>query len=186
MVVCLEMPRLIDSVNWADTLGILRDRRKELVEPGTTRDKMKKGSRAWRKREREKKMAVDRAIERAHNQKQAARKYYERNKAELNRKRQLKNSLPGYVYMKSKWRAEHNGFDWDFTEDTWLAMWMACPRIRDADTGFYVTAWSLRGSNAGTSAQMVRLNLAKGWSPENCEIQYRGEAIPLEEGRWES
>ena len=62
------MPRLIYSVNWADTLGILRDRRKELVEPGTTRDKMKKGSRAWRKREREKKMAVDRAIERAHNQ----------------------------------------------------------------------------------------------------------------------
>ena len=180
------MPRLIDSANWADTLGILRDRRKELVTPGETRDKLKKGSRAWRKREREKKMAIDRAIERAHNQKQAQRKYYLKNKEELNRKRQLKNSMPDYVYTKSKWRAEHKKQSWEFDKDSWLRMWMECPRILDPDKGFYVTAWSLRGSNPAKSAQMVRLDINKGWSPDNCQIQYKGEPIPEEPSRWES
>ena len=180
------MPRLIDSVNWADTLGILRDRRKELVEPGTTRDKMKKGSRAWRKREREKQMAIDTAIERAHNQKQAKRRYYEKNKEVLNKKRALKNSMPDYVYTKCKWRAEHRGIEWKFTKDQYLDMWYNTPRIRDDETGFLVTAWSLRGGNAATSAQMVRKDIDGPWSVENCEIQYRGEPIAEEEGRWES
>ena len=129
-------------------------------------------------------MAIDKAIERAHNQKQAKRRYYEKNKEELNRKRNLMNSMPKYAYNKAKWRAENKGQEWSFTEDEYLNMWFESPRILDEVTGFLKTAWSRRGSNPATCTQMVRKDINGPWSVDNCQILYRGEPIPEEEARW--
>ena len=149
----------------------------ELVLPGEDRLKIKKGGRAWRKREREKKAKIDRRIEIAHNRKQTQRKYYEANKEKLNHQRALLNRAPHNVYYKAKKRAEVNDIPWEFTLETWAELWMQAPKVVNPTNGFLVSAWSMKGANASKCAQMIRLDTTEGWSPENCAIAYKGEVI---------
>lgn len=154
-------------------MDIIRTDR-EMVPPGEERLELKKGGRAWRRREREKKRELDEHIERIHERKKTQAKYYRKNKAKLNAQRALRNAQPEYVYYKAKDRAKRAGIEWDFTFESWLKVWDDCPRVLDLASGFYVTAWSKKGSNVHTSAQMHRKNIEEGWSPDNAEIVYLG------------
>jgi hypothetical protein len=144
---------------------------------GDDRKELKKGGYAWRKREKERKMKADEVIERAHNRAVAQHKYYLKNKEELNAKRRLRNITPKYAYRKSKLRALANEQQWDFDFDSWIEMWLTVPRVVNPKTGFLVTAWSMRGPNASRDTQMVRRDTNLGWSPENCEILFKGEPV---------
>lgn len=150
---------------------------KELVLPGDKRLELKKGGKAWRRREREKKEAIDKILERSHNRKQSQMKYYKKNKEELNRKRALRNLNPEYCYYRAKKRCEYKDLEWGFTLLSWVEMWDSAPKVVHPRTGFLVPAWSMRGSNIAVNTQMVRLDPDKGWTPENCAIAYRGEVL---------
>jgi hypothetical protein len=150
---------------------------KELVLPGEKRLKLKKGGKAWRKRERERAAARDKIVERSLNRAKTQSKYYKRNKEKLNRDRAMRNRQPEYVYYKAKKRAEGLDIDWDFDLESWAKVWQDAPPLVDPVTGFMVPAWSLKGGNASRDAQMVRLDTNKGWSPENCAIAYKGTVL---------
>jgi hypothetical protein len=170
--------------DYSHLMGLIREEH-ELVLPGEKRLELKKGGRAWRKRERQRKVKADHTISMAHNRKMAQDRYYRKNKDELNKKRSMRNSQPSYVYYKAKKRAEVNGVRWDFTFDTWTDMWLGAPKVRSEATGFFVTAWSLKGSNIQTSTQMHRKELSGPWSTDNCHIIYLGEEFVPQEERFE-
>jgi hypothetical protein len=146
----------------------------ELVLPGEKRLKLKEGGKAWRRREREKKEARDKVVERSLNRAKTQSDYYRRNKEKLNAKRALRNRQPEYVYYKARKRAEHADIPWDFDLESWAQVWQDAPPLVDPKSGFLVPAWSLKGGNPSTDAQMVRIDTNKGWSPENCCIAYKG------------
>lgn len=149
----------------------------EMVIPGEQRLKLKKGGRAWRRREREKKEARDKIIERAHNRAKTQARYYRRHKEEIDAKRRLRAKSPEYVYGKAKRRALANDIRWEFTLESWAHVWEDTIPVVNPANGFLVPAWGLRGSNHNTDAQMVRLDKDGAWSPENCVIVYKGEVI---------
>jgi hypothetical protein len=142
---------------------------------------LKEGGRAWRKRERERKLAIDAGIERAMKRKKASQKYYRKNKGSLNSARTIRNMKPEYIYAKAKQRAREKGIEWEFTLDSWLDKWSSTPRILDEDTGFYVTAWSKRGPVYNRDAQLVRTDTNMGWDTGNTSVVYQGEVLTEEE-----
>jgi len=142
---------------------------------------LKEGGRAWRKRERERKLAIDAGIERAMKRKKASQKYYRKNKKALNDARTIRNMKPEYIYAKAKQRAREKGIEWGFTLDGWLDKWANAPRIRDESTGFYVTAWSKRGPVYNRDAQLVRTDTNLGWNTANTKVVYMGEELKDDE-----
>lgn len=169
--------------DYSHLMDIIRQEN-EFVLPGEKRLELKKGGRAWRKRERHRKLKSDETIERALNRKLAQGRYYEKNKPELNRKRALRNAQPEYVYYKAMDRAKRNDIQWEFDFDSWTDMWLEAPEVLNASSGFYVTAWSMKGSFVDRCTQMHREDMDGPWSTENCFIAFEGEAIQAEQERF--
>jgi len=147
----------------------------EHVIPGE--DDLKVGGRAWRRREKLKQKIKDKEYEADLARKRAQARYYRRNKHRLNKDRALRNRQPDYVYAKARDRAARRGQEWGFTFDNWVELWLSAPKVVDEESGFIVTAWSKKGSNPATSAQMMRRDLSQGWNPDNCYIAYMGEEL---------
>lgn len=145
---------------------------------------LKRGGRAWRKRQRERAKSIELSVERAQRRKKKNSEYYHANKARLNRERSIRNQLPEYIYAKAKQRAGEKGIDWEFDFDSWMARWLEAPRILDAESGYYVTAWSKRGPIFNRDAQLVRKDTSLGWSEENTHVVYMGEEITDDEERF--
>ena len=143
-----------------------------------------KGGKAYRKRERDSKAAVNAGVERSQRRKKQQSKYYAMNKARLNLERARRNKQPEYIYAKAKQRAEEKGLEWDFTLDTWMQKWIDAPRIRSEESGFHVTAWSLRGPIYNRDAQLVRIDTSRGWTEYNTHVIYKGEEVVDEEQRF--
>jgi len=171
--------------DYSHLLGIIRQEH-EFVVPGEKRLKLKKGGRAWRRRERENKRKLDDRIERSLSRKRTQNRYYRKNKEKLNRERAIRNAEPEYVYYKAMDRAKRANLEWEFDFDTWTAMWLEAPNVRNDASGFYVTAWAMKGSDVSRCTQMHRKNLSGPWSPENCHILYKGYPIEPEKERFEN
>ena len=171
-------------IDYSHLLGIIRTE-SEFVLPGVKRAKLRKGGRAWRKRERQKKKKFDMTLERIHNRSVTQHKYYEKNKERLNSERATRNKQPEYVYYKARDRAKIAGLPWEFDFESWIKLWLDAPDVRCDASGFYVPAWSMKGSNTSGCTQMHRKQLSAGWSPENCHILYKGFPIEPEQERFE-
>ena len=153
----------------------------EYVLPGEKRIKLKVGSREWKRRKRQAKLAdkskIDKSIERAHLRAKTQQRYYEKNREELNRSRAQRNKEPEYAFYRSKKKAEKDEVPWEFTLEEWAGLWERAPRVINPHNGFLVTAWALKGQYAQRHTQMVRVDTTKGWSVDNCAIAYKGEVI---------
>lgn len=135
------------------------------------------GGKAWRKREKLKKLAEEERVERDLARKRAQKKYYEKNKDYLNRKRALRNRQPEYVYRKAELKARRRGQKWALTFEEWIDIWMSAPQVYDEEIGFEVPAWHKKGPNSAECTQMMRRDLDKGWAYDNCYISYQGEEL---------
>lgn len=153
----------------------------EFVLPGEKRLELKKGGRAWRKREREKKARRDQQLERILARKKAQSDYYRRNKKVLNEKRRLRNNTPEYAFQKARQRAKDTGIPWELTIEEWVDIWNDAPRVVNPANGYLVPAWQLRGSNPQECAQMVRRDSSKGWTSGNAAIAYKTIIISEEQ-----
>ena len=130
------------------------------------------GKRAWNRRTKKKKEKEDKEWEKHHSRKQAQRRYYEKNKAELNMKRAIRGRQPVNVYRKTKRREEKKGNRWEFDFPTWWSMWEEAPRP-DGVT----SAWKMKGGNPFKNTMMYRKDTEGPWSKENCYIGYKYEPL---------
>lgn len=128
------------------------------------------GPKAWRKREKRLKERLDKEYDRKHRRALAQHRYYEKNKAKLNRIRILKARQPTGVYEKARRRAALKEQEWNFSFDEWWSIWANAPDVFDPDKGMKVEAWKLRGNDCSRNTQMVRRDKDGPWSTDNCYI----------------
>lgn len=139
----------------------------------------------------------DPEVRAAQARRRANRKYYEKNKARLNKKRRAHLQSPTGQYQSCKKRAKKYGVEWSLTFDEWWNVWTSAPKVFDLDTKLLKPAYLVRGNNPIKNTQMCRIDTSKGWEAGNVEIRYKLQPIPesgmvpdwsIEEGRaltWE-
>lgn len=128
------------------------------------------GPRAWKKRAKKQKELIDKEYDRQLRRKLAQQRYYEKNKAKLNRIRALKARQPDQVFKKARLRAKRRGQEWQLTFDEWWSLWCNAPEVYDKAKGMKVPAWNLKGSDCSRNTQMKRRDTDGPWSTDNCYI----------------
>jgi hypothetical protein len=111
------------------------------------------------------------------------RNYREHRDAYNRQKRSVARSITGR-YEESKRKAFKEGIEWSFDRETWEQMWIGAGWIRHPSPPHSpVPAFALRGQNRYNNTCMIRKDLARGWSPENSCIVFRGEEL-IPGSRW--
>lgn len=105
-------------------------------------------------------------------------RYYEKHKVRIRALRRLKRQIPQHAYKKAKRAAEYNKISWNLSYEEWFSLWENVPKVYDRDSGFFRTAYSLRGAHVNKCTQMGRLSMDKGFELGNIVILYKNQPIP--------
>lgn len=136
-----------------------------------------RGGKAWRKRKRRQEAEIERELDKLHGRKRAQARYHYKNKETLNLKRAARARTPQYVYRRAYRKALERGQEWEFDFETWYGLWQNAPKVYDKDSGFFNSAWKMKGSNYAKCTQLTRKDTDGPWSEDNCHITLRGEPL---------
>jgi hypothetical protein len=120
----------------------------------------------------------DPKVRAAKARRRASRKYYEKNKEALNRKRKAHQRSPRGQFQSAKRRAERAEQEWRLTFEEWLDVWTQAPKVFDNKAKLWKPAYLMRGNKPTECTQMCRLDTSRGWHLDNVEIRYKLQPIP--------
>ena len=106
------------------------------------------------------------------------RRYYEKNRERLNRKRRGYLQSPKGQWTACKRRAAKAGQAWELSFEDWWELWTEAPKCFDLEANLLKPAYLLRGNNPIKNTQMRRKDTSKGWTVDNVEIIYKNQPIP--------
>ena len=125
-----------------------------------------------------KKGEYDPEVRKRKAQRRARRKYYEKNKEELNRKRRAHLRSPKGQFGSCKQRAKRRDQEWNLTFEEWWDIWCDAPNVFVEEERLHKPAYMARGNNPLKHTQMCRLDTSEPWEVGNVEIRFKNQPIP--------
>lgn len=116
------------------------------------------------------------------NRRKAERRWREKNKDEINKKRRFYNKTPRGAYKKMKAKAQERDVEFELTFEGFVSAWENCPAVFDHESRTWRSAWSMRGSNIQKHTQLCRIDTEKPWADDNVEVRYKNQPVP-EDGK---
>lgn len=106
-------------------------------------------------------------------------RYYNKNRARLNRRRNERHATPRGAFLSTRQRAKWREEEWTMSFEEWTRLWMDAPDVWDVGMKMYRRPFSMRGRGPNC-VQLCRKDLDGPWSIENVEIRYKNQKVPAD------